>query len=394
VQLDKGITYVGATITPDMVGTTNSTLSINVKANIVSAITNADTHLTVWKDGELFVSAYIQDLCTIVRASTSALHCPIAAGTLSFTYTFDRVPALVSGYYRVMLESSVAGSPLGCLELRSQVNGLKDPSSCWETSSFAASLDGDRKFSENYTYIQVGPYGQVNSNSNSSWGIAKSIVGTQDVGGTVAPSNYVWGVNGTARPQATKSDTYIYDGDFFVGYQTATTIETVFIGKFNWTIVNPQSGENEINYGFFWPDPKYSYPSSIYTYPTVLGNLGPFAMRKLGSGYMEISGQRDWCTCGYDSCGVCSGDGSTCLELVSTQSEWSTYRKTAVGVGVAGGFIGFIAVGSLFYVLLKTKSRNQRRHDDQDLIDTPEKPDYGTLAIDEVIHEGESGPIV
>lgn len=391
VQLDKGITYVGASIDPATVKVANSSLSINVKATTVSTIDGADTRLVVWKDGEEFLNVDIQDLCTIVSSSTSSLSCPIPAGPLSFTYTFSYIPAVVSGNYKIMIESSVGDKALGCLELSGYVSGLGDSSNCWQTSKFSVAIDGNRDFSEDYRYMQVGPYGNVNT--TGSWGtFATNFVGTADVGGTVDTTNYRWGLYGSLRPSNAETKTYIYDGDFSVGYLTGTTLQTVFSGKYNWTVINPGT-QTENSFGSFWLDPKY-IASSLYTYPSALGNLGPFSISKLGDGSFLVTGEREWCTCGFDSCGVCNGDGSTCLVLISTQSEWSTYRKTAVGVGVSGGFIGLVAVVALFYVLIKTKDRNRRRHDDQDLIDTPEKPDYGTLAIDEVINESESGPVV
>lgn len=396
-QLHPGINYVKVAISPDTI-LTNRSLSINVKANIVSTIYNADTRLTVWKDDELFLSTNIQDLCSIVRASTNSLSCPIPEGDLSFTYTFNNAPTVVQGEYKVKIESLSFGKELGCLAITGTVDGLKDATQCSYTSKFSVSIHGDYTTSNNLTHIQVGPVDRTNV--TGQWGkFVTPFVGTNDVGGTISTTNYVWGINATIIPSLTESNedashtTRTYAGDMFVGNRvmvgTVERIEPLFFGKTNWTIIYTKDGSPEdLITGFFWFDPLYSAPSA-YQYPVVLGNLGPFTMTRKNDAYFEISGEREWCTCGRDSCGVCGGDGSSCLVSHTTQSEWSIYRKTALGVGLAGGFLGLIAVVALFYVLLRTKARNQRRHDDQDLIDTPEKPDYGTLAIDEVIREGD-----
>jgi len=391
---------VKVAISPDTI-LTNRSLSINVKANIVSTIYNADTRLTVWKDDELFLSTNIQDLCSIVRASTNSLSCPLPEGDLSFTYTFNNAPIVVSGEYKVKIESLSYGKELGCLAITGYVDGLKAASECSYTSKFSVNIQGDKVFSNDtfQTYLQIGPYGRAApGDPRAPWGRFETpFVGTSDVGGTILTSNYVWGINGTLVQNETNADEThtmrIYVGDMFVGQKIliggVEIIETLFVGKMNWTFINIRGATlDEVITGYFWFDPLYSAPSA-YQYPVVLGNLGPFTMTRQSDASFLVTGEREWCTCGRDACGVCGGDGSSCLPVSVSQSEWSVYRKTAVGVGVGGGVLGFVAVGALFYVLIKTKARNQRRHDDQDLIDTPEKPDYGTLAIDEVIREGD-----
>jgi len=396
-QLHAGINYVGASISPDAI-LTNQSVSINVKATVVSVIDNANTTLTIWKDGELFLSVAIQDLCTIVRASTNSMSCPIPIGDLSFTYTFNNVPSLIAGDYTFMLQSVSSGTELGCLLLAGSVSGLVDSSQCSYTSSFHVSIDGTSVVSSDQQYIQVGPYGQVPTAAGSatpSWGIfTTDFVGTADIGGTVDTTNFVWGINATLYSDRNDTDgtqyIAIYTGNMFVGYlNSAGGVDTVFVGKMNWTITHDiATNPADAITGYFWFDPEYSYPSG-FEYPVILGNLGPFSMQRQTDGSFLVTGERNWCTCGLDACGVCGGDGTSCIVSIIAESQWSVYRKTAVGVGIGGGIVGAVAVAALFYVLLKTKSRNKRRHDDQDLIDTPEKPDYGTLAIDEAIQEGD-----
>jgi len=306
---------------------------------------------------------------------------------------------LVSGDYTFKIQSSANGQELGCLALKGSVSGLVGASSqCTYTSSFSVSLastDSTLLMSTDYEYIQVGPYGNVPAsvNGSRSWGSFKNFVGTSDVGGTVDTDDYVWGINATqmSANSLTDGSYYVrtYEGVMFVGYNDAGVVSTVFTGYMNWTITHDIDASPQTQIvGTFEFAPLYS-DSSLFTYPVVLGNLGPFQMTRQSNGQFLVTGSRVWCTCGLDACGVCGGDGSSCLISLSTQSQWSVYTKTAVGVGVGGGVIGLLAVIALFFVLRKTKKRNQRRHDDQDLIDTPEKPDYGTLAIDEVIQEGD-----
>lgn len=390
-QLHKGINYVGASISPDIV-LNNRSLSINVKATIVSAIDNAETYISVWKDGEDYLFVQIQDLCSIVRASTNSLSCPLQEGPISFTYTFNYAPILVTGDYRVKIQSVANGQETGCLELQGSVDGLVG-TKCSFTSSFSVAIDGTAIYSEDNLYLQVGPYGNVPATrGTSAWGkFNGDFVGTDDVGGTISTVNYVWGVNATLTADPTTDadgvKTSPYSGALFVGHYGDAGLETVFTGFLFWTqINNPAATPVNTFTGYFTLNPKYTAPAALQ-FPTVIGNLGPFYMRRQDDGSFLVTGQHDWCTCGVDSCGVCGGDGSTCIVVQSDPSEWNTYRKTAVGVGVGGGFVGLVAVISLFYVLLKTKDRNRRRHDDQDLIDTPEKPDYGTLAIDDAMQE-------
>lgn len=363
-QLHAGINYVEASISPDQV-LINQSLSINVKATVVTAIDNADTTLTIWKDGELFLSVEIQDLCTIVRASTNSLSCPIPVGDLSFTYTFNNAPSLISGDYKVMIQSVASGTDteLGCLALTSSVSGLVSTSQCSYVSSFSVSIDGTSVTSANKQYIQVGPYGQAAGQPAPSWGVFKTdFVGTVDVGGTVDTTNFVWGINATLFSDSNDTDDSeymrIYTGNMFVGYLNSVGgVDTVFVGKMNWTIFHDiDTTPSDTITGYFWFDPEYSYPSG-FQYPVILGNLGPFSMQRQTDGSFLVTGERNWCTCGFDACGVCGGDGTSCIVSLQTQSQWSVYRKTAVGVGVGGGVIGSVAVAALFYVLMKTKSR-------------------------------------
>jgi len=126
--------------------------------------------------------------------------------------------------------------------------------------------------------------------------------------------------------------------------------------------------------------------ASVFSYPLTLGNLNPFTLKSNGGSAYALSGSREWCTCAIDPCGVCGGDGSSCG--VGTQHHgMSGKEQAAIAIGVGGGVIGILLVAVL--ALKVRKVRSAPLLNDTDLIDHPDKPDYGTMAIDEAIREGD-----
>jgi len=401
VKLNTNIHYEEASISPSSVQS-NRTLSINVKATIVTSIADASTYLTVLKDGQLFESVQIIDLCSIVRSSSVSISCPLQPGEISFTYTWNNVPALITGDYQVKIDSSYNGLEIGCLMLTGHIDGLSSPS-CQYTSSFQVGVDANVVYANDDTAIQVGQYGNnlpPNQIFNASWGtFSTNFVGTSDLGGIVSVTNYVWGINGslTSRPTSPNpnEELRIYYGDLFVGFPIPGSIDmfTAFLGKFNWTYsFDPTRTNPYVISGTFWLNPPYSLPHG-YQWPTILGNLGTFSFQQQSDGTFIVSGSRTWCTCGVDACGVCGGDGRSCapasIDEPTIIIHLTEYQEMALIIGLVGGVLLIAAVVGLYYGLKTTKKTNKKERDQQDLIATPEKPDYGTLALDDVMMEGD-----
>jgi len=400
VQLYKDIHYQSASISEPTVNN-NGSLSINVQATIVSTLYNANTQVIIMKDDEEFLNVQIDQLCDII-GTTKSLSCPLAVGQVSFTYQFTSVPLLPSGSYTVKIRSlAIAdGTEVGCLQLEGTVDSL-DGSSCHYTSSLTVSIDQIVNYQQATAtqrvlgdFIQVGPFGnsQPYGTFSSKLAATPDIIGS-DSGGSLDMSSYSWSLNGTLQDLSTtdNGDTLqVFLGDWTVYYTSPSTgiMSTVFTGNFNWTEdYNAGRTPTVIYTVSFWLNPLYS-DNSLYPYPSVVGNLGPFMAISQPDRSFIVTGSHTWCTCEVDDCGVCGGNDKSCLiGVVKKPSSWTDQKYAAVIIGAVGGPIGIIAI-AYFYALWQ-KAKKNRPHDDSDLIDHPQKPDYGTMAIDEMINEGE-----
>jgi len=383
VQLSKYIQYEEITIYPTSVST-NNTLSINIQASIVSTISDADTYLTVWKDGELFLSVKIQDLCTIIH-TTSSLSCPLSPGPLSFTYSWLSIPYLVTGNYAILIQSIISGQEIGCLSISGRIGGLQTPGSCTYQSGFTSLLVGNPIYDDNNPpqYIQVGSMAP-DCSSLDCWGAFSSFMGTPDLG-TVDVTHYRWGLNGSLITPV-GDNVYIYGGALYVMSLTGSALSLVYSGQFEWNVTFTTGKISGIS-GLFWFSPVYEFTPPLY--PSVLGNLANFSVQQQPDESFLVTGQRLWCTCGVDSCNVCGGDGI----CQGGNTEGGTTNNedliVAIVVGVGGGIIAILAVIGFTYLILTSKKRRRLHESAVELIDQPEKPDYGALAIDEVIQESE-----
>jgi len=276
-------------------------------------------------------------------------------------------------------------------------------SSCQFTSSISVSIDQTVNYQQTDPtqrvlgdYIQVGPFG----NTEPYGSFTSGLTGTPDIIGTAASQSatgydltgYVWTLNGTLQNLFTAGNgdlIQVFLGDFTVDYTpSGGVLGTVFTGNFNWTEdYNAARTPNVLYSVSFTLNPTY-YDLAMFPYPVVIGNLGPFIATAQADRSFIVTGSHTWCTCGIDSCGVCGGDDRSCLLGVSKPaSSWTNQKYAAVIIGSVGGPLGAIAI-IYFYTLYKNANKN-RPHDDSDLIDHPQKPDYGTMAIDEMINEGE-----
>jgi len=312
------------------------------------------------------------------------------------------VPPLPSGSYTVKIRSLAISddSEVGCLQLEGTVDSL-DGSSCHYTSSFTVSIDQIVNYQETDATkrvlgdsIQVGPFGnsQPYGKFSSKFVATADIIGS-DNGGSLDMSSYSWSLNGTLQdltPLDNGDILQVFLGDFAVYYTTPSTgiMSTVFTGNFNWTEdFNAGRTPSVLYTVHFWLNPLYS-DNSMFPFPVVIGNLGPFIAIAQADRSFVVTGSHTWCTCAVDDCGVCGGNDKSCLiGIAKKPSSWTDQKYAAVIIGAVGGPIGIIAI-AYFYTLYKNAKKN-RPHDDSDLIDHPQKPDYGTMAIDEMINEGE-----
>lgn len=390
----RNIHYQSVTISPYPAQTeTNGSLSINVEATIVNMIYQADTEIQVWQEGTLFLSVTVAPLCDII-STTNALSCPIAVGEISFTYTFADIPDIPAGEYLIKIVSSLSGSEIGCLQLDGEVDGALTASSCTYQSYMNAALSATFDFPEgSASERSVGSTFQILGSSSSDYATFTSYQSSPDLATSTSLNNYALSGSGVVTSYST-SDNIIYEsysGNFTIYYLLSGVYETVYTGDFNWYgVTNPANNPQWTVSGNLTLSPKYVYfygtpLASVFTYPLTLGNLNPFTMKSDGQ-TLALSGNAEWCTCDVDACGVCGGDGSSCGANPKHHGR-SAKEIAAIVIGVVGGVLGI----TLVVVLGRTARKAKRAPllNDTDLIDHPDKPDYGTMAIDDAIREGD-----
>jgi len=372
---------------------TNGSFSINVEATIVNMIYEADTQLQVWQGEALFLSVDIAPLCNII-STTNSLSCPIPVGHLSFTYTFEDIPDVPSGNYVVKIVSSVSGTELGCLQMSGGIQGAYSASSCMYQSYVNADLSATFTFQQPSAADRtVGSTFQIGSGS-SNYATFSSYQSSPDLATSTSISNFAFSGSGfvTSHNTLTNGTTFEdYNGTFTIFYLQSGIYQPVYTGTFSWSgVTSPNSNPQWTVGGDLTLDPQYvdfygTPLASVFSYPLTLGNLNPFTMQANGASFV-LSGTREYCTCAYDDCNVCGGDNSSC-DKGSSSHKRSAKEIAAICVGTIGGVLGLIAI-----IVLGRKAHRARSApllNDHDLIDHPDKPDYGTMAIDDAIREGE-----
>jgi len=401
--LSRWVSYESITLSPSDAIQAGDKLSLNVLAVVSQTIPALDrilTHITVLKDGDLFLNSSTRDLCTILKANAQG--CAYLEGDkISYTYEWD-VPFMPRGNYtiRVVSTSTDYNEEVGCAELSTTVEGL-DTDQCTYTSKFAAAITGTVQYeaSEPYqqtigNYIQVGPWGRNagNSRASFSWGRFTTISGTKDIVGidVVNAQNFIWAINGTlvSMSNTTVSGVveHTYSGTVIVGYLVNSilnsTKEFVYGGNFLFTF---RSDSNARTYGLkegrIAMFDKYYHPAS-FPYPLVVGNLNPITLASTVNGLdTTMTASKQWCTCGPN----CTDSLASIRTATSTKTggRLSLLDNAAIAVGVVGFVV--VVMASIFFVVHYRASK--RPIFDPAEIVYPAKPDYGSMALGEIIDE-------
>jgi len=410
--LSKIIYYQDVTVFPGSVQV-GQQIAIYVKSYFVYEVLDADSIFTVWRatgsSGEppaLVLNVMTYSLCDLVKAEVT---CPIQMGQRGFTTAYT-APSIPAGSYIFQLSNVVQGTEIGCLSISINVTDATQPSSC----TYDSNLNADVVAVINHLqgplappsqrqpgdWLQIGPVGS-NAGIEAStlpWGTITSLTGSDDIilNGIIPIEllpHYVWAANGTMISKVTTAGIIYetYTGDLNLAYlsnpPTSTPYSIFYYGFFQlvFTVYPSPDAEGRIESiaGTFEFIPKWTQPIN-FTYPLQLGNLNSLSFSENFDETYSILGTKTYCICAVDQCGVCGGDGKDCSTSKST--GLSLYAKGTIIVGVVGGVVGIVAFG--IFALLAKKLRQSPRIDDTDLND-PSKPDYGSLAINEVIQQGD-----
>jgi len=305
-------------------------------------------------------------------------------GTYSYSFPYN-LPPLPTGNYTITITTyePITGDQIGCLQTSDFLIGL-GADSCSYTSSVSATFAGTAQFLDSNTVIQIGPWGPNGEDLGYPWGTFKSVVASADlVGYAFKPANFVWGIRGSINKSVSQDQ---FDGTMVLGYlPDATNYENALLvdqGVFSW-VMTPSDSDTSTPYifksGTFAFSPTYYFPTD-FPYPLNLGNLGTITIsqtKDLTS--FTVSATKVWCRCNCDLGGV-GHDDSLKAQKPGSSSSLSGYMKGTIAICVIGGLVLIIAI----IVIIKMKRSRPRPvvYDDSDLMD-PQKPDYGSLAINE-----------
>jgi len=415
MPLQRWISYEDVTLSPADDIQTGALLSLNIFAVMNQPITPSDTIntlLTIIKDDQLFMNASTRSLCDMLSANKQG--CSYSEGDkISFTYQFY-VPVIPRGNYTIRLyqTSTQLGVEVGCAQLSTTVEGITTPKSCTYQSQFDAQFQGTFHFAHpNPIQQQVGDYIQVanwgeNAGASASaftWGTFSSITGTVDIIGntSIDPTNYVWGLNGTLVAMSNGTNPlHVYNGTVVVGYNYTSnnTIQFVYGGSFSFVFEARSSGNTyNLQQSYIALFSRWYHPVG-FPYPLVIGNLDPLTVGETSipvtvdqSGAilpitvpkMSISGIKNWCTCG-DTCGLGGGDFDRQQVAAGTNKQGlSLTAQAAIAVGVVGSVA--LVMATIFFVVHYRSSK--RPILDPSEVVYPNKPDYGNLALGEIIDE-------
>jgi len=397
IPLTRKIYYQGVVLSPSQIsiGTQldDHDISVNVGALIkdYNVQLNTSVSMLITKDGETYFNGPIGDLCTILW-NANRVSCPLNEGSYSFSYQYT-LPPLPSGNYTVTITTyePITGNQIGCLAVSASIIGL-GASQCSYTSTLSASMLGTVVFQgTDSSIIQIGPRGPdgMDLGPNYPWGTFKNLVASPDlVGYTFNPSNYVWGLRGAINTSVSQDQ---FDGTLYIGYRPNATdyenAQLVYQGIFSWQMT-PSAGDSKAPAYIFQTGtvsliPPYFYPDG-FPYPLNIGNLAPFTIdQSTSQTTFTITASRGWCRCNCDLGGI---GHDNIVPNPSKKSGLSNYEKGTIAVGVVGGVV---LIAAIFFII---RSRRTKRrpvvYDDTDLLD-PQKPDYGTMAINEAFEAEE-----
>jgi len=420
MPLQRWVSYESVTLSPSDNIQIGSLLSLNIFAVVSQPILPLDTIntlVTIVKDNQLFMNASTRNLCDMLSANEQ--ECTYREGQkISYTYQF-LVPEMPRGNYTIRIYQTstlIPGAEVGCAQLTTTVEGLTNTGStdsCNYQSTFDASFTGTLHFShpspfdqELGDYIQVGPWGGNAGASASAfdWGLFTSITGSSDiVGAAGAVSNasaYEWGINGTLVEISNGSSpiTHVYNGTVVVGYYNANTsiLNFVYGGNFQFIFSAVEGSSYDLVVGYIALFSKWYHPVG-FTYPLVVGNLDPLTVTGVPipapEGNIEsgpapaplilttsLSGSKQWCTCG-DTCGL--GTSFDRSQVAAASSGLSLTASAAIAVAVVGTVA--LVMATIFFVVHYRSSK--RPILDPSEVVYPNKPDYGNLALGEIIDE-------
>eukprot|EP01113_Clastostelium_recurvatum_P029577 TRINITY_DN356_c0_g1_i1.p1 TRINITY_DN356_c0_g1~~TRINITY_DN356_c0_g1_i1.p1 ORF type:complete len:446 (-),score=84.45 TRINITY_DN356_c0_g1_i1:60-1397(-) len=402
-KLDRVFSYHSVTVYPDpVIG--GGEVAVNVAAEISHELIFTGNELSVSYNGQQVYSLNTTDMCSLTRAVT----CPFKQGRVSYTEVFS-VPKIPGGSYTFQVRNIFGKEnfqrEIGCLEVTVDVatpalSGcsfssyveahLVDVPAWYQTPAIASRRPGDQ--------IQIGP---VWGNSTLSWGSFSSIKASTDLlasGAVARPADFVWGLKGALISSAQLqggSYSLRYIGDFFVGHVGSVfnhydrLDNPLLMGTFDLILtyaprtngIPPVSGmSGSINLS----TPLGVQPTG-FPYILGFGRLNNLTVSTQGSSYI-VSSQKEYVTCLPTPVNNPSNiqNGAT-----PGTSNWTDEQKWALALGIVGGLL-ILMIPFLLWLAWRQR-KNQRYLNDDDLVD-PLKPDYGSLAINDIIEEGDDLP--
>lgn len=385
IPLTRKMYFQSLVVSPPSINiVSDRSISFNIGVNLQNYVLGervpVNSFLQVTKDGELYVDSLIGDTNTLLQKFNGASS-TLQAGYYSFSYKYT-LPPLPTGNYTITLvhkENTTEALEIGCLSTQIQVFGL-GLDSCSYTSELKAVFSGTAQFLEDNTVIQIGPWGPGGLDVGYPWGTFNSIEASADlVGYAFRPENYVWGIRGTLNTSVPNT----FDGYVVIGYRPNVNdyenAQLVYQGLFSWKMAPNEYTPYIFQSGYFTFVPSYFFPND-FPYPLNIGNLGTFTISQSSDRKsFSIASSKLWCRCNCDIGGV-GNDDSLKSGAANRESSMSGFRKGTIAIAVVGTFLIIVAI----IVIIKLRRSKPRPvvYDDADLMD-PQKPDYGTMAIND-----------
>jgi len=210
-----------------------------------------------------------------------------------------------------------------------------------------------------------------------------------------ATSDLVWGLEGTLYEKSSLSNGKIqlkYSGNFFVGYtgafypQLKTLTNSLLNGTFDWTFVCTSPTACVVS-GTLDVLPALGYQPEGYPYPLGFGRLDSYTLAVQTSGEYTVSASKTYTTCNHGT--TSTGASNQKAPPSNVTAHWSKDAKWALALGIVGGLLILLIPVLLFLAWRQRKNRYYLN--DDDLVD-PLKPDYGSLAINDIIEEADDLP--
>jgi len=208
-------------------------------------------------------------------------------------------------------------------------------------------------------------------------------------------TNYVWGITGQLN---TSKAGNVFEGTFVIGYLPDPTVQSgatlVQQGSFEWQMTQNTQGSSPpflFQSGTINVLPKYAYPTSSF-YPLIFGNLNPFHVNPSKTGdFFTITASKYWCSCNCPSSGNSGSTGDAIADGGGSDNgvHLSQWKIGTIVVVVVGGIIVIVSLVFIFkmYRPRRTPVNVEDNNDDDDGVMDPQKPDYGSIAINEIFED-------